>query len=89
MIGELINMEIFQIDKERAYFPTGSWKFSTPEQQGMNSNLLTDAVRHIEKHFKYYYSFIVIRNGYLIFEAHNNYPYEEKSSQILKVCFSM
>jgi len=82
-------MEVYQIDKERAYFPTKGWKLSTPEQQGMDSNLLADAARYIENHFKNYFGFIVIRNGYLIFESHNNHPYEEKSSQILKACFSM
>ena len=84
-----MKMEILQINKERAYFPTEGWKLSTPEQEGMDSNLLADATRYIENYFKNYFGFIVIRNGYLIFEAHNNYPYEEKSSQILKVCFSM
>jgi len=89
MIGGQIKMEIFQVDKERAYFSTESWKFSTPEQQGMDSNLLADATRYIEKYFKYYYSFIVIRNGYLIFESYNKHPYEEKSSQLLKTCLSL
>lgn len=82
-------MEVFQIDKERAYFPTKGWKLLNPEQQGMDSNFLTDAIRYIEKHFKYYFSFIIIKNGYLIFESHNKHPYEEKRSQLLKACFSL
>jgi hypothetical protein len=82
-------MEVFQIDKERAYFPTKGWKLSTPEQQGMDSDFLADAIRYIEKHFKYYFSFIIIKNGYLIFESHNKHPYEEKRSQLLKACFSL
>jgi|GEM_PF-1326929 len=53
----------------------------------MDSDFLADAIRYIEKHFKYYFSFIIIKNGYLIFESHNKHPYEEKSSQLLKACF--
>lgn len=89
MMGEKIKMVIFQIDKERDYFPAKSWEFSTPEQQGMDSNLLANVTRYIDKHFKYYYSFIVIRNGYLVFESYNKHPYEEKRSQLLKACFSL
>lgn len=55
----------------------------------MDSNLLIDAARYIEGHFKYYYNFIVIRNVYLVFESHNQHPYEEKSSQLMKACFSL
>ena len=84
-----MKMEVFQIDRERAYFPTKGWKLSTPEEQGMDSSFLADAIRYIEKHFKSYFSFILIKNGYLIFEAHNDRPYEEKSSQLLKACCSL
>ena len=84
-----MKMEVFQIDRERAYFPTKGWKLSTPEEQGMDSSFLADAIRYIEKHFKSYFSFILIKNGYLIFEAHNERPYEEKSSQLLKACCSL
>ena len=84
-----MKMEVFQIDKERAYFPTKGWKLSTPDQQGMDSDFLVDAIRYIEKHFKYYFSFIIIKNGYLIFESNNKHPYEEKRSQLLKACFSL
>jgi len=84
-----MKMEVFQIDKERAYFPTKGWKLSTPEQQGMDSNLLTDAIRYIDNYFKNYFGFIVVKNGYLIFESHNNHPYEEISSRLLKACFSL
>lgn len=84
-----MKMEVLQIDRERAYFPTKGWKLSTPEEQGMDSSFLADAIRYIEKHFKSYFSFILIKNGYLIFEAHNDRPYEEKSSQLLKACCSL
>ncbi len=82
-------MEVFQINKERDYFPTKGWKYSTPEQQGMNSRFLADAIRYIDNYFKNYFGFVVIKNGYLIFESHNQNPYEEKSSQLLKACFSL
>lgn len=84
-----MKIEVFQMDKERVYFPTKGWKLSTPEQQGMDSGFLADAIGYIGKHFKSYSDFIVIKNGYLIFESHNEHPYEEKSSQLLKACFSL
>ncbi|MGI6188342.1 MAG: serine hydrolase [Clostridiales bacterium] len=82
-------MEVHKKNKERAYFPEKHWKRSTPDQQGMDSNLLADAIRYIECYFKNYIDFIVIKNGYLIFESHNNHPYEDISSQFLKACFAL
>jgi len=82
-------MEILQTDKERDYFPGKVWRRSTPEQQGMDPNYLAETVRYIEKDYKNYFSFIVIRNGYLVFESYNKHPYEEKSSQLLKACLSL
>lgn len=56
-----MKMKVFQSDKERAYFPTEGWKRSTPEQQEMDSSILAEVIRYLEKHFESYFSFIIIR----------------------------
>ena len=47
------------------------WKKSTPSKQGMNPNILSKAFE--EAHNKtYYFSLLVVRNGYLIAEEYYN-----------------
>ncbi len=53
----------------RDYWPTSGWRSLPPETQGMNSSLLNEFWNHI------YLTggvqgFLVIRNGYLLFEAY-------------------
>ena len=82
-----MKMEVFQIDKERAYFPTKGWKLSTPRQQGMDSNLLTDAIRYIDNYFKNYFGFIVVKNGHYLNRIITIHM--KKCSRLLKACFSL
>jgi len=52
------------------YWPTKGWKLSSPEKQGMDSGILTDMLKAIEKKKALIQSVIVIRNGYLVMEAY-------------------
>ena len=53
-----------------APWPTDSWATSTPEQQGMDSALLQTGDAFIRSQCPTRYSFLVIRNGYLVWESY-------------------
>jgi len=52
------------------YWPTQDWRTSNPEQQGMDSSLLAQAVEKVKQDSISLYSLLVIRNGYIVSEAY-------------------
>ena len=54
-----------------AYWPTTGWRTSTPEQQGVNSQGLLNALQHAQDAGINLRSIMVIRNGYVVLEAYN------------------
>jgi len=62
-----------------AYWPTEGWRTSTPEEQGMDSELLAGAVDYLMGQDGYnIHSLLVIRNGYIVADAYF-YPFAEGS----------
>ncbi|HVN55606.1 MAG TPA: serine hydrolase [Anaerolineaceae bacterium] len=61
-----------------AYWPTQGWKTTTPEEQGMDSQLLAQMVEQIQADQLKLHSLLVVRNGYLVSEI---YPYPYTASQ--------
>ncbi|GAG09534.1 unnamed protein product, partial [marine sediment metagenome] len=66
------------------YWPTHGWKYSTPDEQGMNSETLAEMITFYndaaaENPELYIDSLTVIRNGYIVAEFYNNplYPRDE------------
>lgn len=58
------------------YWPTEGWRFSTPEEQGMDSEKLADALEFLLEQDSYnIHSLTVIRNGYMVVDAYF-YPFE-------------
>ena len=55
------------------YWPTQGWRTATPESQGMDSALLLDMLHVIWQNDIKIDSVLVIRNGYIVLEAHS-YP---------------
>jgi hypothetical protein len=55
---------------EPDYWPTEGWQSSTPEAQGMDSNLLAQMLEEINTNETNIHSVLVIRNGYLVTEAY-------------------
>lgn len=61
---------------EPDYWPTGGWQFSTPEEQGMDSATLADALDYLLEQDDYnIHSLTIIRNGYMVVDAYF-YPFE-------------
>ena len=56
------------------YWPTKGWQTSTPEQQGMDSNVLADALDYVRQHDLALHSLLIVRHGYVILDAYF-YPY--------------
>ena len=56
------------------YWPTDGWKRSTPEQQGMDSAILADALNTIRKRNLALHSLMIVRHGYVVLDAFF-YPY--------------
>ena len=59
------------------YWPTDGWRSTTPEQQGIDSDKLADALDYIRKNEINVHSLLIIRNGYVVLDAYF-YPYDEK-----------
>jgi CubicO group peptidase (beta-lactamase class C family) len=60
------------------YWPSQKWRTSTPESQGIDSQLLSGAIDQvIEKHLGVH-SLLVIRHGYAVADA-TFYPYDGKT----------
>jgi CubicO group peptidase (beta-lactamase class C family) len=70
---------------EPAYWPTEKWKLSSPEQQGVDSRRLADAIENIHKKGWPIHSLLVIRNGYVILDA-TFFPYDGSSPHDIASC---
>jgi CubicO group peptidase (beta-lactamase class C family) len=57
-------------------FPTKEWPVSTPEEQGMQSQMLADMLEVIEKNSYNVDSVLIIRNGYMVLDAYF-YPFSK------------
>lgn len=67
----------FRSDAQSAPSPTRGWPRSTPEQQGVDSALLAEAIETARAKGLAIHSLLVVRNGYLVTEAYF-FPYEGK-----------
>src|SRR5688572_4768030 len=61
-----VSMQIPEPD----YWPTAGWQSSTPEAQGMDSELLAEMLEDISANETSIYSVLVIRYGYMVTEAY-------------------
>ena len=57
------------------YWPDGRWRSSTPEAQGIDSNVLADAFDYVRAHGTRIHSLTIIRNGYSVLDA-RFFPFE-------------
>lgn len=64
------------------YWPTQNWRSSTPEQQGMDSDLLVEMLDQIQERKIKIHSVLVVRNGYMVLEAYFD-PYEKDISHVI------
>jgi CubicO group peptidase (beta-lactamase class C family) len=67
------------------YWPTDGWRTSVPEQQGMDSELLADAVDFIRKENFKVHSMMVTRNGYIVADTYFH-PFSPGSTHDMASC---
>ena len=61
----------------QTYSPKHGWRATTPEQQGMDSDKLREALDYIQQRGLAIHSMLIVRNGYLVLEVYF-YPYNDK-----------
>ncbi|MEA3441844.1 MAG: serine hydrolase, partial [Chloroflexota bacterium] len=61
-----------EIKEQSAYWPVQDWRTSTPEEQGMDSEVLNQMVALIDQQDYAYDSLLVVRNGRIVFEQYFN-----------------
>ena len=62
------------------YWPTEGWRTSNPEEQGMDSELLAEAMDYLQEQKGFnIHSLLVIRNGYMVTDAYF-YPFAQSRS---------
>ena len=66
-------------------YPTEGWQISTPEEQGMQSQMLAEMIEHIKKNSFNIESISIVRNGYLVLDAYF-YPYLKDQKHIIHSC---
>jgi CubicO group peptidase (beta-lactamase class C family) len=73
-------------DIVRDYWPTDGWRYTTPEEQGLDNDTLNDMMDFIEEQEYPIHSVLVIKNGYAVFER---YPHEYYPSTHLTLLHSV
>ena len=67
------------------YWPGQTWRVSTPEAQGMDSEKLAEMLDYIQSNKLNVHSVIVIRNGYVVLEAYAE-PFTDDVIHIINSC---
>lgn len=71
--------------ESQSHWPTEGWPTSTPEEQGMDSEMLADMLETIEEQDYDIDSVVVVRNGYMVASA-TIFPFEPGSRHIFYSC---
>ena len=53
---------------KKEHWPTSNWRFSKPENQGMDSKKLKEMNQYVKENLPRLSSIVVVRNGYIVFE---------------------
>jgi CubicO group peptidase (beta-lactamase class C family) len=67
------------------YWPTEGWRTATPEEMGMDGELLQAAQRQIEERDYLVDSITVVRNGYMVFDTYFP-PFEPDTKHVIHSC---
>ena len=77
---------IYLKTSEPDYWPTSSWKASSPEDQGMSVQKLQEMEDYISDNNLNFDSILVIRNGYLIHESYPSHIYDQNDKHHIYSC---
>ena len=74
---------------ESSIWPTKGWSKSSPEEQGLDTEMLINADKTIENKYPNVYSLLVVRHGYLVYEKYYNGMNENSVNPVYSVTKSM
>jgi CubicO group peptidase (beta-lactamase class C family) len=66
-------------------YPSQGWQISTPEEQGMQSQMLAEMMEHIKKNTFNIDSILIVRNGHIVFDAYF-YPFSNEQKHHIYSC---
>ena len=89
LVALLTEIAVGAQPKEREYWPTTGWRFSTPEMQGMDSAKLLIADEFIQNRLPDAFSLLVVKNGYLVFEKYYAWGSPDKYAVVHSVTKSV
>lgn len=85
--------KVVSVDKsdlaETAPWPTKAWSTASPEQQGVDNEILMNADKRINENYPNIYSLLVIRHGYLIYEKYYQGMNENNANPVYSVTKSV
>jgi len=73
------------LSKEHNYWPTEGWRTSTPEAQGMRSDVLADMLSLVQEKGYKIDSITVVRNGFIVADAYF-YPFRKGMKHSIHSC---
>ena len=74
---------------ESSIWPTKGWSTSSPEEQGLDTEMLINADKTIEDKYPNVYSLLVVRHGYLVYEKYYNGMDENSINPVYSVTKSV
>ncbi len=74
---------------ENAAWPTKEWSISTPELQGLDLEVLSNADKRINENYPNVFSLLVIRNGFLVYEKYYQGMDENNANPVYSVTKSV
>ena len=82
----LILAFFYSCSTESTYtYPTEEWQISIPEEQGIKSQMLVEMMEYIEENNFNIDSILIVRNGYMVFDAYF-YPFLKGQQHIIHSC---
>jgi uncharacterized protein (TIGR03437 family) len=72
-----------------APWPTDGWAQSSPEEQGINSALLQAGDAYVRSQCPTRYSFLVVRNGYLVWEQYYHGMSRDRYADVMSISKSI
>lgn len=66
-------------------YPTKGWQISTPEEQGIRSQMLAEMMEHVKTYNFSIDSILIVRNGYVVLDAYF-YPFLKGQKHIIHSC---
>lgn len=61
---------------QETYWPTHGWRYSSPEAQGMDSEVLANALDYVRDNHTPIHSLTIVRNGHVVLDAYF-WPFQE------------